>query len=101
MHELFKHYAFAFLALRALIDLTLAVIVYYQAGSFAPGIGLVLVCSVFYFFLYLGIRNEKFYGRYGRRVFLWREPVAYWFVVGLLVLFHLIITVLMVRLVHW
>ena len=101
MHELVKHYAFVFLALRALIDLTLAAIIYYQDGVLGSSLGLLLICSVFYFFLYFGIGNEEFHGRYGRRVILWREPAAYWFVVAFLVLFHLFITVSMVRLVRW
>ncbi len=101
MHETFKYYAFVFLALRALIDLTLAVIICYQVGSLVPGIGLMLICCVFYFFLFFGIRNEKFSGRYGSRVFLWREPIAYWFIVALLVILHLIITVLIAMSVYW
>lgn len=50
MHELVKHYAFVFLALRALIDLTLAVIIYHQEGALVISLGLMLICSVFYFF---------------------------------------------------
>src|SRR5215217_8228158 len=99
MHELFKRYALVFLALRALVDLALAVIIYRQTGSPAPGVGFMLICCVFYFFLYFGIRNEEFRGRYGRRVILWREPVGYWFVVAFLVLFHLFVTASFARLV--
>lgn len=101
MHELFKRYAFIFLALRVLIDLTLAVIIYHQVGNLAPSVGLMLIGCVFYIFLYFGIRNEEFPGRYGRRVSLWREPVAYWFCFAVLVLFHLLITGwVMVGVVH-
>jgi hypothetical protein len=82
MHELLKRYAFIFLAVRALIDLTLGVVIYRQAGSLVPGVGFMLICSVFYIFLYSGIRNEEFHGRYGRRVILcgdegeWRRSAA-------------------------
>jgi hypothetical protein len=102
MSELFKRYAFVLLAARALFDLTLAVIIYQQVGNLAPSVGLMLICGVFYVFLYFGIRNEEFPGRYGRRVTLRREPVAYWFCIAVLVLFHLIITGrVMVSVVHW
>ena len=101
MNELLKRCAFIFLALRVLLDLTVAVIISRQAGSLVPGVGFILICSVFYLFLYFGLRNEEFRGRYGRRVILWREPVGYWFVIGFLAVFHLSITVLMVRSVRW
>lgn len=101
MHELLKRYALAFLALRALIDLAPAVVIYRQAGSLVPGVGLLLICSVFYFLLYFGIRNEEFPGRYGRRVILWREPVGYWLIVAFLLASHLAVTVLMAWSVRW
>ncbi|HEX8500187.1 MAG TPA: hypothetical protein VF659_06300 [Pyrinomonadaceae bacterium] len=101
MNELLRRYAFAFLALRALIDLSLAVVIYRRAGSLVPAAGLMLVCSAFYILLYFGLRNEEFPGRYGRRVILWREPVAYWFIVGFLVVFHLSVTVLVAGSVSW
>lgn len=95
MHELLRRYALAFLAVRALIDLTLGVMIYRQAGSLVPAVALVLVCSVFYIILCRGIMNEEFPGRYGRRVILWREPAGYWLVVGFLVASHLAVTALM------
>ncbi len=101
MDEAFKTYAFILLGVRALIDLTLAGIIYYQGRVLVISLGFLLLCSVFYWFLYFGIRNEEFHGRYGRRVILWREPVGYWFVVAFLILFHLVITVLTARAVHW
>ena len=101
MDELLRRYAFAFLAARALIDLTLGVIIYRQAGSLVPGVGFVLLCSVFYVFLYRGIKNEEFHGRYGRRVILWREPAGYWFVVGFLIVSHLAVTGLMAWSIRW
>jgi hypothetical protein len=101
MHEPLKRYAFALLALRALIDLTLAVMIYRQSSSLVPGVGLMLICSVFYLFLYFGIRNEEFPGRHGRRVILWREPAGYWLVLLFLVVSHLSITLLMFKSVHW
>lgn len=101
MREVFKPYAFVLLAVRAPIDPTLAGVVYYQEGTLVTSFGFLLLCGVFCFFLYFGLRNEEFRGRYGRRVILWREPVAYWFVVAFLVLFHLFVTVSMGRLVHW
>lgn len=101
MDEVVRRYAYAFLALRALIDLTLGVVVYRQAGSLAPAAGLLMVCSVFYLLLYFGLRDEEFRGRYGRRVILWREPAGYWFIVAFLVVFHLAVTVLMAWSVNW
>ena len=100
-HERFKPYAFLFLAARVLIDLTLAVIIYLQEETFLFSFGFMLLCCVFYLFLFFGLRNEEFRGRYGRRVILWREPVGYWFVVAFLVLFHLFVTVSFAKLVHW
>ncbi|HEY8560253.1 MAG TPA: hypothetical protein VIL74_07740 [Pyrinomonadaceae bacterium] len=96
MHERFRFYAYVFLALRGLLDLALCAVIYHQAGSLAPAAGFLLICSIFYFFLFFGIKNEEFRGRRGKRVCLWREPVAYWFVVAFLVAFHLFLTVLMI-----
>ena len=101
MDERFKLYAFVFLAVRVLIDLTLAGIMYVQEGTLVFSFVFLPICCVFYLFLFFGFRNEEFRGRYGSRVILWREPVGYWFVVGFLVLFHLFITVSFGRLVHW
>ena len=101
MDERFKLYAFVFLAARVLTDLTLAVILYLQEKTLVFSFGFLLLCCVFYYFLYFGLRSEEFHGRYGRRVILWREPVGYWFVVGFLVLFHLFVTVSFGSLVRW
>jgi len=101
MHEPLKRYAFVCLAVRALIDLTLIAMIYRQKETLVSSVGFALICGVFYYFLVSGIRNEEFYGRYGSRVILWREPVGYWFVMAFLVLFHLCVTVLMLRLIRW
>ena len=102
MNEVFKYYAYVFLGLRALIDLTVAAIIYHRIGAFVVSFGFMSLCCVFYGFLYFGIRNEEFRGRYGRRVMSWREPVGYWLVVAFLVLSHLIITggAVAVELIH-
>lgn len=100
MKQLYKHYAFIFLALRVLVDLVTSVIIYYQTESLVVGIGSMLGCSIFSLLLYIGIRNEAFRGRYGHRVDS-SEPFAYWFVVAFIVLFHLIVTALMIRIIHW
>jgi hypothetical protein len=94
MDELHKRYAYIFLALRALIDLALCIVIYRQTGSLATAVAVGLVCSVFYLLLYFGVRDEQFYGRYGRWVILWREPGGYWLVVGFLIASHLAITAL-------
>jgi hypothetical protein len=94
MDERLRRFAFIYLAVRGIIDMTLAVITYRRVGSIVPSVGFILLCGVFYCFLYFGIRNEEFYGRYGRRVILWREPFGYWFVVAFLILSHLAVTAL-------
>ena len=94
MDERLRKFAFVYLAVRALIDTALAAITYRQVGSLVPGVGFMLICGAFYCFLYFGIRNEEFHGRYGRRVILWREPFGYWLVVAFLALFHLAVTAL-------
>jgi hypothetical protein len=48
MDDLFKRWAFVLLALRVLVDLTLAFTIYRQTGDPAPGVGFMLICSVFY-----------------------------------------------------
>jgi hypothetical protein len=101
MDERLKLYAFVFLAARALVDLTLAGVIYLQEGVLILSLGFLLLCCVFYLFLLFGLRNEEFRGRYGRRVILWREPVGYWFVVAFLVLSHLCVTVLFGMSVRW
>lgn len=100
MSELFKYSIFVFLGLRLLIDLGLSAATYYQFKTLAPGIGFMALCSVFYLFLYFGIKNEEFRGRYGHRVYS-SEPFAYWFIVAFLVLSHLAVTILMASLIHW
>jgi len=97
MDERLKFYAYIFLAARALIDLAASVAVYHQTESLGIGIGIMSACSICPLFLYFGIKNEEFWGRYGRRIYLSHEPFAYWFVVGFLVIFHLIITELMIN----
>jgi hypothetical protein len=102
MSEQFKFYAYVFLALRALIDLTVAAMIYHRVGALVVSFGFISLCCVFHAFLFFGIRNEEFRGRYGRRVILWREPFGYWFCVAFLVLFHLVITggAIVVELAH-
>ena len=95
MDEPLKYYAYAFLALRVVIDAIAAGLISYQTETLAPGVGLLAICGVFYIFLYLGIRKGEYPGRYGRRVCLWREPSAFWVVTGVIVIFHFIITALM------
>ena len=92
MDEPLKYYAYAFLAFRVFLDLAAAGIIAYRLERLLPAAGLVAVCGVFYIFLYLGIKNGEYPGRYGRRVCLWREPVAFWLVTAFIVVFHFIIT---------
>jgi hypothetical protein len=94
--ELFKRIAYVYLALHALIDLALGVIVYHQIGLLVVSIAIMAVPFSLSIILYFGLRNEKFRGRYGRRVILWREPVGYWFCFAIVVLIHLGITGAMV-----
>jgi hypothetical protein len=92
---LFKHYAYAYLALHTLIDLILAVKMYHRLGTLAPSFGFMFACCVLSLFLYFGVRNEELPGRNGVRVNIWGDPVAYWIGFALLVLSHLIFTVTM------
>jgi hypothetical protein len=101
MEKNFKNYAFAFLTLRLVIDLILAGVIYYQEQTFVISFGFLLLCGVFYLLMFFGFRNEEFRGRYGQRVILWREPVGYWIIVAFLAIFHLVITILFARMVHW
>ncbi len=101
MNELFRACAYGFLVLRALIDLGLSAVIYYQVRNIVAAVALLPICGVFYVFLYFGLKNESFRGRYGSQIFLWREPVAYWFIVGLLVVLHLVMTWLLVMIIYW
>lgn len=100
MNESVKRYAFILLALRVTVDLAVSVIIYCQTGALIVGIACMIGCSVFSVLLYFGIGNEAFRGRYGHRVSS-GEPFAYWFVVAFIVLFHLIVTALMIKIIRW
>lgn len=102
--ELFKRLAFTLLALHALVDLTLAVLMYRQVGILAPSLAVVVLCLVFSCYLFPALRDEEF----SRRWFpgKWfrgpiNEPAAFWITFAALVLIHLILTGLWVRLVYW
>lgn len=105
--ELFKCIAFVFLALHALIDLILAVITYHQVGNVGPSIFLICICCLFSFTLFPALSDDEFSRRwfpgkwYRGPIETGGDPVAYWFTFAVLVLFHLFITVSIVRLVHW
>ncbi len=96
-----KRIIFLYLALHTFADLVLAIIVYLQGGEFIVSFGIMLVFSIFILLLYFGIRNEEFRGRYGSRVILWREPVAYWLCFAFIVLFHVMVTVLIAMTINW
>ena len=85
---------YAFIAIRVFIDLVLVAIMSVQRGSLIAGGAMWLLCWVFYLFLFFGTRTETFHGRYGSKVYRWREPAACWFVFGFIALFHLVITTL-------
>ena len=91
----FKSYAYGYLALHVLIDFILAVRLYYRVETLVLSIVLMSACSVFALFLYFGIKNEQFRGRYGTVVHRWSAPVAYWIGFALFVIAHLIFTVIM------
>jgi hypothetical protein len=102
MEPSLKRIIIIYIALRAIIDLTLAALIYRQTGTLGVSIGVLLVLGVFYYFMCVGIRREEFKGRYGQQVILWREPVAFWFVFAFLVLAHLAVTGLVITdLVRW
>ena len=92
MGQRLRRFIIIYLVLRAVIDLALAAVIYRRTGTLAVSFGVMLVFGVFYYFLCVGIRREEFRGRYGRRVILWREPIAFWFVYGFLVVAHLVVT---------
>lgn len=85
---------YGFIALRMVIDLFLAAIISTQTGSWITGGGMWLLCWAFYLLLFFGVRSGTFHGTYGRKVYYWREPAAWWVVFGFIVLFHLAVTVL-------
>jgi len=91
----FKPFAYSYLALHVLIDFILAVRMYYRVGTAAPSVAFMFAGCVLSLFLFFGIKNEQLPGRYGIRVNMWDEPVAYWIGFVLLVLAHLIFTVTM------
>lgn len=100
---LFKRLAFVFLALHALVDLTLAVLVYRQVGILAPGLAIVALCLVFCFYLFPALRDEEFSrrwfpGKLGRGPV--HGPAAFWVTFAALVLIHLTLTGLWVRFVY-
>lgn len=104
MRQLFMRLAFACLALHALIDLALAVVMYRQVGSPGPSFFLVCICCVFSFTLFPALRDEEFSRRWFPGVW-YRGPVsgpfAFWFTFAVLALSHLALTGLMVSLVRW
>ena len=91
----FKLYAYSYLALHVLIDLILAVRLFYRVGTPALSIILMSACFVFALFLFFGIKNEQFRRRHGSVGYRWRDPVAYWIGFALFVIAHLIFTVIM------
>lgn len=90
---------YGFIAVRLLIDLVLAVIVSTQTRSWITGGGMWLLCWAFYLLLFFGTRTETFHGRYGQKVYRWREPAAWWFVFGFIVIVHFAITIVFAYLV--
>lgn len=105
MQQRIKRLAFVFLALHALVDLTLAPIIYHQLGILAPAIFIIAICCIFTFKLFFSLRNEEFYsrrfpGRWGRgRIDMWGNPIAFWVTFAVLVVLHLFITVQMAVLI--
>jgi hypothetical protein len=102
--EVFKRVVFVFLALHALVDLTLAVMMYRQVGILAPSIGIMVLCGVFSFYLFPALRDEEFSrrwfpGKYYRGPL--NEPAPFWFTFGALILIRLILTGVWVRVVYW
>jgi hypothetical protein len=91
----FKLYAYGYLALHVLIDLILAVRLYYRIETPVVSIILMSACLVFALFLFFGIKNEQFRGRHDTVGYRWRDPVAYWIGFALYVIVHLIFTITM------
>ncbi|HEX8291208.1 MAG TPA: hypothetical protein VF570_05615, partial [Pyrinomonadaceae bacterium] len=90
--------------LHALVDLTLAVIIFRQVGNLGPSFFLVCICCVFTFTLFPALRDEEFSRPWFPGVW-YGGPIsgggAFWVTFALLVLAHLILTGLMVSVVHW
>lgn len=90
---------YGFIAVRMIIDLVLAAIISTQTGSWITGGGMWLLCWAFYLLLFFGVRSGTFHGTYGRKVYYWREPAAWWFVFGFIVTAHATLTFLFAYLV--
>lgn len=104
MRQVFKRLAFACLALHALVDLALAVIMYRQIGNAGLSFFIVCICCVFSLTLFPALREEEFSRRWFPGVW-YRGPLAgsfaFWFTFAVLVLFHVALTGLMLMLIHW
>ncbi len=99
----FKRLAFTLLTVHALVDLTLAVLMYRRVGVLAPSLAVAALCLVFSFYLFPALRDEEFSrrwfpGKWGRGPI--DEPAAFRVTFAALVLIHLILTGLWVRLVY-
>jgi hypothetical protein len=90
---------YGFIAVRMLIDVIIAAAISFQTDSLITGGGFWILCWVFYLLLFFGTRTDTFHGRYGQKVYRWREPAGWWFVLGFIVLLHLTITLLFALLV--
>jgi hypothetical protein len=88
--DVVKLIAYAYLALQTLVDLSLGVIIYHQAGSF--WLSALVVALPFFLSLYLlsGLITEKFRGRYGITVSLY-EPAGL-IGVAFLIVIHVAVT---------
>ncbi len=102
--EAFRRLVFVFLVLHALIDLTLAIIIYRQVGILAPSIGIMVLCCVFSFYLFPALRDEEFSRRWFPGKFFRgpiNGPVAFWFTFAVIVLIHLLLTGAWASSVNW
>ena len=90
---------YGFIAIRMLVDAIIAAAISFQTRSWITGGGMWALCWVFYLLLFFGTRTETFHGRYGKKVYRWREPAAWWFVFGFIVIAHSAITLLFAYLV--
>jgi hypothetical protein len=90
---------YGFVAVRMLIDVIIAAAISFQTDSLITGGGFWILCWVFYLLLFFGTRTDTFHGRDGQKVYRWREPAGWWFVLGFIVLLHLTITLLFALLV--
>lgn len=84
---------YGFIAVRMIIDLVFAAIISFQTGTWITGGGFWVLCWVFYLLLFFAFRSGTFHGTYGRKVRYSREPGAWWFVFGVIALFHMAVTV--------